>query len=237
MPSPSRHPNDSASPSSARKTSWSPANSETKARSICRFSLTKESKLFIFSGGWCRPPIDGVCSLIVLLLTCFFGERRKKGGDLRPVTNEQIISPVSAECISQRAILRDTRAFLAVGYAILTRFALCGRRHRLLTLGNAPAKTSSEKAFNRCAGAQRMASCTVSTRWRKRELAIRKGGGRPVSAEVKNKALVREFFEEAWVKGNRRLRVAQERERIEVGEAHRLPLDVHPNLFVVIHPE
>jgi len=30
-----------------------------------------------------------------------------------------------------------TRAFLAVGYAILTRCVLCGR-HRLLTLENAP---------------------------------------------------------------------------------------------------
>jgi predicted SnoaL-like aldol condensation-catalyzing enzyme len=42
----------------------------------------------------------------------------------------------------------------------------------------------------------------VSTRWEKRELAICKGGGRPVSDEEKNKALVREFFEEAWANGN-----------------------------------
>src|SRR5215216_5205914 len=93
-PSPSRHPKDPASPSSARKTSWSPANSETKATSICRFSLTKESKLSIFSGGWCKLPIDGVCSLIVLLLRYSFVVRRnKKGGDLHPATDEQIIPP------------------------------------------------------------------------------------------------------------------------------------------------
>jgi hypothetical protein len=43
----------------------------------------------------------------------------------------------------------------------------------------------------------------VSTRWRQREVAIRKGvGGSPVSVEEKNKALVREFLEEAWGKGN-----------------------------------
>jgi steroid delta-isomerase-like uncharacterized protein len=42
----------------------------------------------------------------------------------------------------------------------------------------------------------------VSTRWTKRELAICKGGGSPVSTEEKNKALVREFLEEAWGKGN-----------------------------------
>src|SRR5829696_7156232 len=43
----------------------------------------------------------------------------------------------------------------------------------------------------------------MSTRWRQREVAIRKGvGGSPVSAEEKNKALVREFFEEAWGQGN-----------------------------------
>src|ERR687897_381662 len=47
-----------------------------------------------------------------------------------------------------------------------------------------------------------MASCRVSTRWRRRELAICKGGVSPVSAEEKNKALVRTFFEEAWGKGN-----------------------------------
>ena len=47
-----------------------------------------------------------------------------------------------------------------------------------------------------------MASCRVSTRWRRRELAICKGGVSPVSAEEKNKALVRTFFEEAWGKAN-----------------------------------
>jgi hypothetical protein len=47
-----------------------------------------------------------------------------------------------------------------------------------------------------------MASCRVSTRWRKRELAICKGEENPMSAEEKNKTLVHEFFEEAWVKGN-----------------------------------
>src|SRR5215207_551131 len=78
MLSPSRQPKDRASPSSARKTSWAPANSETKATSICRFSLTKESKLSIVSGGWCKLPIDGICSLIVLLLTCFSGEAEQE---------------------------------------------------------------------------------------------------------------------------------------------------------------
>jgi steroid delta-isomerase-like uncharacterized protein len=42
----------------------------------------------------------------------------------------------------------------------------------------------------------------VSIRWRKRELAICKGGGSPVSVEEKNKLLVREFLGEAWGKGN-----------------------------------
>jgi hypothetical protein len=37
-----------------------------------------ESKLSIFSGGWCNPPIGGVCSLIVLLLTYFFGEAEER---------------------------------------------------------------------------------------------------------------------------------------------------------------
>src|SRR5215204_948225 len=57
--------------------------------------------------------------------------RRKKGGDLRPDTNEQIISRVNGVCISQTRIFTVIRAFLAVGYAILarTRFALYGR-HR-----------------------------------------------------------------------------------------------------------
>src|ERR671911_2906715 len=47
-----------------------------------------------------------------------------------------------------------------------------------------------------------MASCRESTRWRRRELAICKGGVSPVAAEEKNKAPVRTFFEEAWGKGN-----------------------------------
>ena len=47
-----------------------------------------------------------------------------------------------------------------------------------------------------------MASCRVSIRWRIRELAIREGDGSPVTAEEGNKALVRKFFEEAWVRGN-----------------------------------
>jgi 8-oxo-dGTP pyrophosphatase MutT (NUDIX family) len=47
-----------------------------------------------------------------------------------------------------------------------------------------------------------MASCRVTMRWRKRELASCKGDGSPVSAEERHKALVREFFEEAWIKGN-----------------------------------
>jgi steroid delta-isomerase-like uncharacterized protein len=42
----------------------------------------------------------------------------------------------------------------------------------------------------------------MSIRRRKRELAICEGGGSPVSAEEDNKALVREFFEEAWGNGN-----------------------------------
>jgi hypothetical protein len=66
--------------------------------------------------------------------------RGKKGGDLRSVTNEQIISPVSGGRISQTRIFTVTCAFLAVAYAILVRarFALCGRRHRLLGAWNAP---------------------------------------------------------------------------------------------------
>jgi hypothetical protein len=48
-----------------------------------------------------------------------------------------------------------------------------------------------------------MASCTVSTRWRKRELATCKGERNPLPAKEKNKTLVHEFFEEAWVKGSR----------------------------------
>src|SRR5918999_5084396 len=83
MLSPSRQPKDPASPSSARKTSWSPANSETKTTSISRFSLTKESKLSICSGGWCNPPIDGICSLIVLLLTYFLSG----GGGMKVATS------------------------------------------------------------------------------------------------------------------------------------------------------
>src|SRR5215218_9838254 len=47
-----------------------------------------------------------------------------------------------------------------------------------------------------------MGSCVAPTRWRTRELAICKGERRPMSAEEKNKALVRKFFEEAWGKGN-----------------------------------
>ena len=47
-----------------------------------------------------------------------------------------------------------------------------------------------------------MASCRVSIRWEKCELATCKGNGSPVSAEESNKALIREFFEEAWLKGN-----------------------------------
>jgi hypothetical protein len=47
-----------------------------------------------------------------------------------------------------------------------------------------------------------MASCRVSIRCKKRELTMCKGDGSPVSVEESNKALVREFFEEAWVKGN-----------------------------------
>ena len=49
--------------------------------------------------------------------------------------------PLSVEgAYHRRRILTVTRAFLAVGYAILvrTRFTLCRRRHRLLTAGNAP---------------------------------------------------------------------------------------------------
>jgi hypothetical protein len=48
--------------------------------------------------------------------------------------------PVSTECAyHSRRIFTVTRAFLAVGYAILARtcFGLCGP-HRLLTLGNTP---------------------------------------------------------------------------------------------------
>src|SRR5215216_1925890 len=146
-PSPSRHPKDPASPSSARKTSWSPANSETKATSICRFSLTKESKLFIFSGGWCKLPIDGVCSLIVLLLTySFVVRRRKKGGDLRPATNKQIISPISSGCMLQTAHLHSyssTPCSRVCNHRPHPLWPLCGP-HRPLTLGNAHSKTLSE---------------------------------------------------------------------------------------------
>src|SRR5918994_7296368 len=42
----------------------------------------------------------------------------------------------------------------------------------------------------------------VSTRCRKRASATCKGGRTPVPVEEKNKALVREFFEETWNKGN-----------------------------------
>jgi hypothetical protein len=55
--------------------------------------------------------------------------------------------PLSVEgACHRRLIFTVTSAFLAVGYAILagTRFALCVRRHQLLTLGNAPSKTLSE---------------------------------------------------------------------------------------------
>src|SRR3712207_7609738 len=38
-----RSPKDSASPSSARKTSWSSSNFETKATSICKACLTSRS--------------------------------------------------------------------------------------------------------------------------------------------------------------------------------------------------
>ena len=102
--------------------------------------------------------------------------------------------PLSVEgACHRRRIFTVTRAFFA-GYAILVRthFTLCRRRHRLLTAGNAPSKTLSELTFNRCAGTQRMASCRVSTRWRKLELAICRGN--PKSAEEKNKNLVHEFF-------------------------------------------
>ena len=49
--------------------------------------------------------------------------------------------PLSVEsAYHRRRISTVTRAFLAVGYAILarTRFALCGRRHRLLGAWDAP---------------------------------------------------------------------------------------------------
>ena len=49
--------------------------------------------------------------------------------------------PLSVEvAYCRRRIFTVTRAFLAVAYAILvrTRFALCGRRHRLLGARNAP---------------------------------------------------------------------------------------------------
>jgi hypothetical protein len=49
--------------------------------------------------------------------------------------------PLSTECAQHRGhIFTFIRAHLAVGYGILarTRFALCRRRHRLLTLSNAP---------------------------------------------------------------------------------------------------
>jgi hypothetical protein len=49
--------------------------------------------------------------------------------------------PLSVEdAYCRRRIFTVTRAFLAGGYAILARirFALCGRRHRLLGAWNAP---------------------------------------------------------------------------------------------------
>jgi hypothetical protein len=49
--------------------------------------------------------------------------------------------PLSVEdAYCRRRIFTVTRAFLAVAYAILvrTRFALCGRRYRLLGAWNAP---------------------------------------------------------------------------------------------------
>src|SRR5215204_4858095 len=66
------------------------------------------------------------CSLHVSLV-----RRRKQGGDLRPVPNVQSY-PLSVESACHIGLIFTvTRAFLAVGYAILTRirFALCGR-HR-----------------------------------------------------------------------------------------------------------
>ena len=51
--------------------------------------------------------------------------------------------PLSVEgACHRRRIFTVTRAFLAVGYGILARFALCGR-HRPLILGNAHSKTLS----------------------------------------------------------------------------------------------
>jgi hypothetical protein len=54
------------------------------------------------------------------------------------LTSRSYLLSVEGAC-HRRRIFTDTRAFLAVGYAILvrTRFALCGR-HRSLTLGNTP---------------------------------------------------------------------------------------------------
>jgi hypothetical protein len=47
--------------------------------------------------------------------------------------------PLSVErAYHRRHIFTGTWAFLTVGYAILTRFALCRRLHRLRTAGHAP---------------------------------------------------------------------------------------------------
>jgi hypothetical protein len=47
--------------------------------------------------------------------------------------------PLSVEsAFHRRRIFTGTWAFLAVEYAILTRFALCRRLHRLRTAGHAP---------------------------------------------------------------------------------------------------
>ena len=55
------------------------------------------------------------------------------------LTSRSYLLSVEGAC-HRRRIFTVTRAFLAVWYANLARFTLCGR-HRSLTLGNAPSKT------------------------------------------------------------------------------------------------
>src|SRR5215210_7516459 len=96
--SPSRQPKDSASPSIARKTSWSSENCEMKATSILRLFLTSRSISSMGVDLEPNPSFEGFWSLMSVLTRCRYFSHKKRNRMLFPSHLLLRISLIRTSC-------------------------------------------------------------------------------------------------------------------------------------------